>query len=206
MINTKFNDYTFIIPNNDGESRKIIEICQHLNLDVRISEQKWGATLGKEPEETFRDIRDNLVIIEIPGEIKEKELRKEGHNIILIDHHLYRYNDKHLDRRNRKSSLEQFAELSWYRLNRFEKGIALNDRGYIWLLRKEGYNTKEIHEIRKYDLIAQGYNEEEFDISMKDYDKGKSIGNKNVYLVKTGLKKRGQANNWYLDYGLHFSF
>lgn len=188
-INIKFNDCTFIVPNNDGESRKIIEICQHLNLDIRISQQKWGATLEKEPGEKFKNTRKNVVIIEIPGIEKEKELIKEGYNLILIDHHIYRHGETLIDRRNNKSSLEQFAELVEYSLNRFERGIALNDRGYIWLLRKEGYTDEEIDEIRRYDLIAQGYKEGEFNISINEYKKGESIPDKNLYIVETTLAK-----------------
>ena len=185
----RFNDYTFIVPNNDGESKKIIEICQHLNLDVRISEQKWGATLEKEHDATFKDIRRNLVIVEVPGIKKENELIKNGYQLTLIDHHIYRQGETLIDRRNKKSSLEQFAELVGYSLNRFERGIALNDRGYIWLLRKEGYTDNEIDEIRKYDLLAQGYKEVEFNISINEYKNGESIPDKKLYIVETMLEK-----------------
>ena len=34
------NELTVITPYNDGESKKIIEICHHLNIDLRISNQK----------------------------------------------------------------------------------------------------------------------------------------------------------------------
>lgn len=68
-------NYTFIVPVNDGESKMIVEICHTLSLDVRISSQKWGAQLEKEPEKTFKDLKQNVVIIEMPGKAKEEEIQ-----------------------------------------------------------------------------------------------------------------------------------
>lgn len=183
----KYNEYSFIVPCNDGESKKIVEICQSLKLDVRISRQKWGAVLEKEHGETFKNLKANVVIIEMPGIGKEKQLIEDGHSLEIIDHHVYKLGQTLLDRRNKKSSLEQLAELIGYTLNRFEMGIALNDRGYIWLLRKEGYSQREIEEIRQYDLMAQGYTKEEFEASAYDYKKGEMIPEKNLFIVKTKL-------------------
>lgn len=145
------SDITIICPNNDGESKMIIKIANRLKMDVRVSTQSWGSTLDKEPKENLKDLKNNLVIIEMPNPRVEKELSNEGYNVVLIDHHkMYG-----LDRTNSKSSLEQFAELLGYTLNKFERGIAINDRGYIYSLLDEGYTMGEIIKIREYDLQAQ---------------------------------------------------
>ncbi len=190
MRNTiNIKNTTYIVPCNDGESKKIVEICKTLGLDVRVSLQGWGASLDKEPADTFNSLKSHVVVVEMPGIDKENQLKASGHDLRIIDHHIYKLGDKTLDKSNKKSSLEQFAELAGYSLNRFETGIAFNDRGYIWLLRKEGYTDDEIDEIRRYDLMAQGYKEEEFNISINEYKKGKSIPDKNLYIVETTLGK-----------------
>ena len=119
-----------------------------------------GATLFQEPDEKFADLKKHVIIIEMPGVQKEKELKDKGHSLFVIDHHKY----QDIDRSFSVSSLEQFACLISYHLNRWEMGIALNDRGYIPALRKNGYSEEEILKIRQFDLETQGYKPEHFDV------------------------------------------
>ena len=182
---------SLVCPQNDGESAAIIEIARRLSIDVRVSSQPWGATLDKEPPQTFWGLKLNLVIVEIPGPEKEDELRKE-HGLFIIDHHKY----PGLDRSNPRSSLEQFADIVDYKLSRREKGIALNDRGYIFALRENGFNMEEIREIRKFDLMAQGLSDDDFDSLAGDYYKG--FQTDRLYVVHTG-----NPRNSYLS-DLHF--
>lgn len=172
-------DISLICPSNDGESVAIIDIARSLSIDVRVSSQPWGATLDKEPTKTFENLKQNVIIVEIPGLAKEAELR-ENHSVFIIDHHHY----EGIDRRNPKSSLEQFADLIGYILSRREMGIALNDRGYIPALQRHGYTDAEIKEIRKFDLTAQGYTEDDFLASEREYSKG-WIHNDALYVVET---------------------
>lgn len=109
--------------------------------------------------------------------------------MIIIDHHLYKNKDEVLDRRAYLSSLEQFAQLVGYTLNRFEKALALNDRGYIGLLKDKGYTAEEIDTVRRYDLTAQGYKKQDFEHSIVDYERGKFFTDNNLYFVKTDLTK-----------------
>ncbi|NUO10023.1 MAG: hypothetical protein HUU08_15350 [Candidatus Brocadia sp.] len=146
----------------------IIEIAKKLSFDVRISAQGWGAVLSREPDETFTDLKKNVIIVEMPDVLKEKELQEKGHNLFVLDHHQY----PHLKRLYPVSALEQFACLISYTLNRWQMGVALNDRGYIPALRKQGYSEDEILEIRQYDLEAQGYKPEYFEMLRRDYLKG----------------------------------
>ena len=173
---------TILCPANDGESLTITKIARNLSYDLRVSSQDWGAVLSEEPEEAFTNLKENIVIIEIPGLEKERALRK-SHTLFIIDHHRY----QGLDRYNEKSSLEQFADLIGYRLDRWELGVALNDRGYIHALREGGYSNDEIREIRRFDLSAQGYRPEDLKRLSEIYKTGYVL--KNHYIIETEERK-----------------
>lgn len=191
MIQT--TNTTIICPCNDGESRLIIDIAKKLSFDVHISKQGWGAVLSQEPDETFADLKKHVIIVEMPGVQKEAELKDKGHNLFVIDHHKY----QDMDRSYPVSSLEQFACLISYTLDRWEMGIVLNDRGYIPALRKNGYAEEEILKIRQFDLEAQGYKPEYFEILRKDYLKGYNPS-QDFFVVETNCEKTSYLSD------LHF--
>ena len=144
-------DITLICPCNDGESKTIIDIAKKLRIDTRISKQEWGARIDKEPKSNLKNLKKIIIIVEMPSPKLENQLKKEGHIVKIIDHHKY----GKLDRTNKSSSLEQFADFIDFKLSRFQKGIAFNDRGYIYLLKEKKYSIKEIKKIRKFDLKTQ---------------------------------------------------
>lgn len=150
-----YDEVSILCPCNDGESKVIVDIAKRLGLDVRVSNQGWGATLDGEPEDSFLDLRRVVFVVEMPSLVVEKRLEDQGHVLKIIDHHKY----DSLDRSHELSSLEQFASFFNYDLNRFERGVALNDRGYIYLLRDEGFSLDEIKEIREFDLDTQMYSQ-----------------------------------------------
>jgi len=156
--NIDLNQLTLIAPINDGESKVIVKIAKRRGLDLRVSPQPWGATLDKEPARTFKKLKKYVAIVEIPHPPSEARLRKLGHRLIIIDHHKYADG---LGRYQRVSSLEQFAKLIRHKLNRFEKGMAINDRAWIYGLLDAGYKPKEVKAIREYDLAAQGLDKRE---------------------------------------------
>ena len=92
---------TLICPNNDLESQTIINIAMKLGMDVRVSEQVWGAGLGLEPPEVFQNLKVNLIVVEMPDPDREDMLRKIGCNVIRIDHHTYVPKGQHLNRSHR---------------------------------------------------------------------------------------------------------
>ena len=153
----KYNqsNISLICPVNDGESKMIIDISKRLNMDVRISKQGWGARLDKEPKENLQNLKKFLFIIEMPSPEFEEKLKQQGHTLEIIDHHAM-YG---LDRTNKLSSLEQFTNLLGYKLSRFEKAVALNDRGYIYAMKDAGYSFKEIKEVREYDVQDQAHSQ-----------------------------------------------
>lgn len=166
---THFARLSVIVPRNDLESETIFSISKKLGIDTRESKQRWGARLENETESTFRDLRENVIIIEIPGREKEMELERLGHNVIPIDHHEYH----NLDRSSPKSSLEQFAQLVDYSLERNEQLVSINDQDYIWGLISFGASYDEITRIRDEDLKCQGITEADLKQARIDYSKGK---------------------------------
>lgn len=165
-------DASLIVPKNDLESARIIEIARKYGMDVRVSKQPWGARLEKEPQPTFEDLKETVIIVEIPGPAKEKELIEAGHNLIIIDHHDY----GSLNRSSEKSSLEQFAELIGHELTREEKLIAANDKSHVLGMITEGAKLDEIRRIRELDIKAQGYSDEEIELLSNDYKNREQVG------------------------------
>ena len=157
------NNTTLIIPDNDGEAALTIDLAKKIGLDVRVSNQPWGARLDKELKlnpDILTKARKNVWIFEMPSKELEAKLKKQGMNIEIIDHHQY----QNEDRSQKLSSLEQFlkkVKLTDSQLQKlgfdahFVHGVAINDRDYIYGLREEGYSEEEIKKIREFDIRAQ---------------------------------------------------
>ncbi|MDL1980545.1 MAG: hypothetical protein LWX02_03525 [Deltaproteobacteria bacterium] len=179
---------TLICPKNDLESQTIVNIAMKLGMDVRVSEQGWGAQLGMEPPEVFQDLKENLIVVEMPDPDREEMLRKIGCNVIWIDHHTYLHKGQRLDRSHGLSSLEQFADIVGYALSDRKRLFALNDRGYIWAMARETTCTlDDIKKVRNEDLEPQGYTAEVLSASEKDYKE--RIDFTHFSLVTTKLDK-----------------
>ena len=154
---------TLVIPDNDGEAHLVIEIAKKLGIDVRVSSQAWGARLDQELKanpNVLSSPKRTVLVFEMPSKELEEQLKQEGLSIEIIDHHQYQDDD----RSKEESSLEQFLQklnLSEKQLQelgldpRFVKGIAINDKAYIYGLRQAGYSEEEIRKIREFDIRAQ---------------------------------------------------
>ena len=110
----------------------------------------WGAKLSdyRNVLERFGDRSDIILYgIELTEDITP--LR----NYIAIDHHN--------ERADRPSSLEQVAELFGVKLDRWQRLVAANDKGYIPEMKKMCATDAEIEKIRRADRKAQGVSLEE---------------------------------------------
>lgn len=151
----------------------ILKLAKAINLPVVISDQPHGAKLYREPNLLMRINRADqqakrVVIVEMPGEVEEGELRDQGFEVVIIDHH--RYDD--LDRMQSKSSLEQFRESFGLDDQAVLKlgfdpivvnAVGLIDRGFIWELAKEGWPQAEIEQgIAGYRALAKELDAEKF--------------------------------------------
>ncbi|RMD50809.1 hypothetical protein D6827_03305 [Candidatus Parcubacteria bacterium] len=154
------NEFVLICPRNDEEALQILKIAKKICLPVVISQQPHGAKLDKEPNLLSR-IQEanpeacNVVIVELPGLKTEDELRKQGYELVIIDHHRY----EETDRSNDKSSLHQFLKFmqisdSDLRDLGFDPemvhAVAIMDAEFIWGLQKRGFSNDAIVKILNY--------------------------------------------------------
>ena len=167
----------FVLPYNDGEAVRAAQILQALPAPhLLVSQQRWGAVLEKEMPalraklgaqqasvSKARAIK-TICIVEIPGQEvdatgqlrSEQELRTQGWQIDIIDHHFYQW----IDRSHPLSSLEQLcAKINW-QLSEFDTHIAINDRSWIPGLLAHGLTHAQVREVRAFDLQAQGHSAE----------------------------------------------
>lgn len=151
-----------VVPNNDAEAAMIIRLARKLKLPLLISRQPHGARLENEPNVLERVAAANkprVCVVEIPGPVLEKKLKKQVQEFVWIDHHQYYFLDRAHDPRTRRpkpSSLEQFLEYfgvtdaelrTWGYKPKIVKGVGVSDRAYIWGLKKEGYSQPEVKQV-----------------------------------------------------------
>lgn len=176
-----------LCPLNDAESFTIVKIAKRLAFDTRVSGQNsWFCPLNTEPLHTFQSLKENVILVEMPGEKEEKQLEKE-HNIFIVDHH--DYPSIGIKRDNPESSLEQFAVLVGYNLTKAEQAVAVNDQRYIYGLNEAGYSKKEIRDVRKLDLALQGYTDEEFTALEKNLGTRKILKN-GTYVYESSVVQK----------------
>lgn len=144
-MSNHLEDISLICPTNDLESATIAKIAQEYQLDVRISEQLWGGTLGREPIENLADLKHRVVVVELPDERAEERLRRAGHDVIIIDQHNY----SSLSRSSAKSSIEQFCQLIGHSMTDWGWQVAVNDRDFIPGLCRMGLAYEEMEELRR---------------------------------------------------------
>lgn len=179
----------WIVPQNDAESFEIVDLLREAGEPVLITKQKWGARWkGLEPE-TVNAIRRfaathegaDIVGVELAG------LNSLGAR--NVDHHLY--DDE--DRRCPLSSIEQIANELGVTLSRRRRLIALNDRGYVRAMRREGATEEEIREIRTFDRRCQGLTAEHDRQADEDISRAEWRGR------KVFVRCQGPANSAHAD-------
>jgi len=137
------NEPIFLLGGKDLEMEEIKNLLIKHNkrfLDKRL---EWGAKLSY-----YRHLLDDKNIyygIELIEDIAPPK------NYIAIDHH--NSNQANL------SSLEQVAKILGIELNRYQKLVSLNDKGYIKAMKDFGATEVEIEYIRQKDREAQGVDE-----------------------------------------------
>ncbi len=153
----------WVVPVNDAEAVEIRKLLAERGERVLTSNQRWGASwAGLEPEikrELLRGAAATIYGIELAG--------ANPYGAVNIDHHKYGDQD---DRTHPLSSLEQVAEiLGATPLSRWQTLVALNDRGYIPAMEKDGGATvEEVAAVRRADRAAQGVTAEQEEAAARD--------------------------------------
>jgi len=132
-----------------------LEMCAIKRLLKKYNEKfvdkklKWGAKTSDilDELEKYRDY-DKIYLIEYNDDAGILKWENVEH----IDHHN--------ENSDKPSSIEQIAQILDHKLSRFEKAVALNDKGYIPALKCACFNKSDIKRIRKLDKICQGVSEE----------------------------------------------
>lgn len=141
--------YIFFLGGHDAEMNAIKKILEQNNKIIFDNNLSWSnATLS-----SYKDDIKNLSDGDVPVFI---ELQLDCHypeNSIIIDHH----NEK--AGKDKKTSIEQIANLLGVPLNRQQKLISANDRGHINGMMDIHATDKEIYNIRALDRKAQGVTE-----------------------------------------------
>jgi hypothetical protein len=142
-------ELVFLLGGYDLEMLEIKKILDSKNITFHDRKLSWGARLS-----AYQDVFDDQNTF-VAVELIEDCLPPKHY--IQIDHH----NEKsHLP-----ASIEQAAKLLSIELNRFQKLVAANDRGYIPALKSAGATSVEINQIRRHDRTAQGVTEKDEELA-----------------------------------------
>src|ERR1035441_3760324 len=142
----------WVVPRNDLEAETIIRLLQDAGETVWITVQPWGASWEKLEMELQNRLR------ELPRAVRIAGVELAGPNPYGardIDHHRYAAED----RWKPASSLEQISAELGVGLDRWQRLVAANERGYLPALTRAGASPQEIQAIRTADRRAQGVTE-----------------------------------------------
>lgn len=166
--------FLVLIGGYDLEMLAIKKILDKNNIDYVDKKLFWGAKLSDYKNEIIKNKDKTIVGIEL---YKDLEI---DFDYIEIDHHN--------QNSNKDSSIEQISELFGITLNREERLIALNDKGYIPAMEKYGATREEIEKIRYMDREAQGVTKQDEELAVKSINENKKEYS-NLLIVKSFTSK-----------------
>ncbi len=145
----------FVCPANDGEAQTIVALLKRNGEVVLVTAQSWGASWDGLEAEIKSAVSSAIADGDTVYGIELQGAAPAG--AVNLDHHCYE-ND---DRSNPKSSIEQVASVIGVKLTAFEQAVAANDKGYIPLMREQGFDNDTIQKVRLLDRSAQGITPEQ---------------------------------------------
>ena len=148
-MDSKIIKYIFFLGGQDAEMCEIRKILEHHRLTFYDKKLHWGARASAYREELLKIDKKIPILIELKVDIPLPD------HAIIIDHHGPQAG------KDQPTSIEQVAELLGLSLNRWQKLIAANDRGWIDGLKAFGASETEIEQVRRYDRQCQGVTEAE---------------------------------------------
>jgi hypothetical protein len=175
MINLKNNfDYVFFLGGSDAEMLEIKNILIQHRLIYFDKNLSWGAKSS--------DYADELTTVnnQIPVLIELTLDTAIPNNSIIINHHN--------ECETNKSSIEQVAELLGIELNRWQKLIAANDKGFVPEMERICATKEEIKKVRAADRKAQGVTEEDERLADESIEKNKTVEN-GITVIKSLTEK-----------------
>lgn len=143
------SDYIFFLGGHDAEMLEIKNILSRENYSLFDYNLRWNNANVSVYSSEIANLNEN----DIPVFIELKSDSPLPKNSIIIDHHL--------EREKEPSSIEQIAELLGIELNRWQKLIAANDKGYIPAMQQICATKDEIDKVRMFDRKSQDVSEED---------------------------------------------
>ncbi|MEW5842465.1 MAG: hypothetical protein AB1775_04300 [Bacteroidota bacterium] len=144
------NEYVFFLGGHDAEMYEIKKILEENKISFFDNNLKWGAKLSD-----YKTELSKLSSVQIPVLVELNLDVDYPSNAIVIDHH----NEK--AGKDKKTSIEQVAELLGVKLNREQELISANDKGCIWGMIDIGATENEIKMIRERDMEQQGVTDQD---------------------------------------------
>ncbi|PIQ46620.1 MAG: hypothetical protein COW04_01135, partial [Deltaproteobacteria bacterium CG12_big_fil_rev_8_21_14_0_65_43_10] len=153
------NKYVFFLGGYDAEMLEIRNTLEERGEWFYDRKLSWGAYLS-----AYKNEIDGLSADAIPVFIELKLDVTPPKNFKIIDHH-----DEKTGK-DKKTSIEQVADLLGIELNRRQQLISANDKGHIREMRKFCATDEEIVEIRALDRKAQGVTEDDERLAEKSIE------------------------------------
>jgi len=166
--------YKFFLGGHDAEMLEIKNILQSKNIHFVDKDLKWGAKLSEYDEEIKKLSQD-----EIPVFIELTEDKPFPTNAIIIDHHGKKSG------KNKKTSIDQVADLLKIELNRHQQLISINDRSHIRGMREFGATEEEIQKIRSIDRQAQGVTKKDESLALKSINERSEVLGDDIIVINS---------------------
>jgi len=180
MNSNNNQQFIFFLGGHDAEMNTIQGILDMKKIPYFDNKLSWGAKLSE-----YHDKIKNLKPYQVPVFVELNIDIDKPQNAIEIDHHGHRAG------KDKETSIEQVAGLLKIELDRWQKLISANDRGYIPAMKRMGATNDEIKEIRDYDKECQGVTPEDERLAEKSIrENTKILGEgKNALLINSLLEK-----------------
>ncbi len=154
------NDYVFFLGGHDAEMCEIRKIFEEKGIPFHDKNLSWGARLSE-----YKAELEKLPDTQIPVFVELKLDCAYPERALIIDHHGEAAGE------DKPTSLEQVAGLLGVELDRRQRLIAANDRGYIDAMLELCATQDEVKAIRKLDQDCQGVTEKDRDLAEKSIEK-----------------------------------
>lgn len=184
--------YIFFLGGYDLEMVTIKEILEERKEKFFDKKLSWGAKASAYQSELALLQHEQIpVLIELEIDIPIPP------ETILIDHHNERAG------KDKKTSIEQVADLLDVKLNRWQQLISANDKGYVWGMQDIGATEEEIKKARTLDMEKQG-------VSIEDQEKAKISVNhflerisKDMVIINSLIEKTSPITDLIYKYYRH---
>jgi len=154
--------YKFFLGGNDAEMEIIRNLLKENKQQFYEKELTWGAKLSE-----YKTEIENLTPEQIPVFIELALDISYPQNSIIVDHH------NQNSGADKKTSIEQVADLLNLELNREQQLISANDRDMFKGMQLLNASNEEIEKVNELEKKAQNITDEDYKLAEKYYYRDK---------------------------------